>query len=360
MQAVGSIRDTFAGTVYHRPNTARGTHRYEQKKTDYGAIRCRNSFLKTTFPPIAPQVVTRTWNDGEYNYITKENYNYLLQSAMQYATLSGITLKHNPGNSIGEGISNIYDELDAIIGEINLNIEPREERLEFVLWKYHTWGDYTFYWLPVKFIESLNPILKRIAISFIHCFMHSNHMIMTNEAFDVEWVLEWMKDGISECDPEDRKKNLELIASYESGKVYRLMDRIDTKCYYKNLAAALDRYIPNNEFEHQLIDIFKEGFAFIGKDKPSIMSYGYDPLYDDDERDYHPVDMERMIRIVYDTDDFVTEWLMDWANQELRESYDISPATCYAISPDTSELFSMDKYPDYFFKWFDKLCTLIS
>lgn len=137
------------------------------------------------------------------------------------------------------------------------------------------------------------------------------------------------------------------------------MNRIDTKCYYKNLVSALNRYQPNNEFEEQLVELFKEGLAFIGKDKPSIMSYGYDPLYDED-RDYHPVDMERMIRIVYDLDDFVTEWMMDWANNELRESYDISPATQFTIGPDTTELFSMDRYPDNFFKWFDKLCTLIS
>jgi hypothetical protein len=359
MQAVGTIANTFTGTVYHKPDPARRIQRREQKKTDYGAQRCRNSFLKTTFPPIAPQVVTRNWNDEEYNYITEENYTYLLKSAMKYASLLGVQLIHNSGNSIGEGISNIYDELDNIIGEINLNIETSGDKLEFVLWKYHLWGDYPFYWLPVKFTESLNPKLRKIAISFIHKFMHSNGMIMTNEAFDVEWILEWAKDSISECDPDDIVRNAKLIKSYESGKVYRLMDRIDTKCYYKNLESTLNRYKPNNEFEELLIEIFKEGLAFIGKDKPSIMSYGYDPL-DDEDRDYHPVDMERMIRIVYDLDDFVTEWMMDWANNELREAYDISPATQFSISPDTMELFSMDQYPDNFFKWFDKICTLIS
>lgn len=359
MQRVGTIANTFTGAVHYKPDPARRAQRCEQTKTDYGARRCRNSFLRTRFSPIAPQVVTRNWNDEEYNYITKDNYSYLLESAMRYASLLGVKPEHNTGKSIGEGISNIYDELDAIIGDINLNIETNEDKLEFVLWKYHSWGDYTFCWLPVKFTESLNPKLRRIAISFIHCFMHSNHMIMTNESYDVEWILEWAKDGIGECEPEDRKRNLRLINSYESGKVYRLMNRIDTKCYYKNLPAALNRYMPNNEFEEQLIELFKEGLAFIGKDKPSIMSYGYDPM-DDEDRDYHPVDMERMIRIVYDLDDFVTEWMMDWANNELREAYDISPATRLAISPDTTELFTMDQYPDEFFKWFDKLCMLIS
>jgi hypothetical protein len=188
--------------------------------------------------------------------------------------------------------------------------------------------------------------------------MHSNGMVTTNEAFDVEWILEWAEDGLQECDPGDRERNAKLLASYKSGKIYRLMERIDSKPYYKNLQAALDRYVSNNEFEEELIGIFKEGLQFIGKDKPSIMSYGYDPL-DDEDRDYHPVDMERMIRVVYDPDDFVTGWMMGWANNELSESYDISPATQFIITPDTGKLFSMDQYPDNFFKWFDKICTLI-
>ncbi len=358
MQAVGTLADRKTDSSYHQSNRTRRAQRSKQEKTDYGAQRCRNSFLKTKFMPIAPTNVTRSWGDETYNYVTQTNYEYLLQSARRYASLLGVELKHTPGNSIGEGISNLYDELDNIIGEINLNIEPNEEKLRFVLWKYHPWGDYTFYWLPVKFTESLNPRLKKIALSFIHQFIHSNGMITTNEAFDVEWILQWATDSLSECDADDIKKNKKIIGEYESGKVYRLMERIDIKCYYRNLPEVLLKYKPNNEFEKQLIDIFTEGLQFIGKDKPAIMSYGYDPLYDED-RDYHPVDMERMIRIVYDLDDFVTEWMMEWANNELREAYDISPATQLILSPDTDKIFSMDRYPDNFFIWFDKICTLI-
>lgn len=359
MQAVGTIAHALAGPVYHKPDREESPIRNKQKKTDYGAFGRHNAFLKTKFPPVAPAVVTRQWEGKECNYITGDNYSYLLESAKNYASLMGVELKHNPGGSIGEGISNIYDELDGITGEINLNIETCEDRLQFILWKYHPWGNYTFYWLPVRFTESLNPGLRKIALSFIHGFMHSNGMVTTNNAFDVEWVLEWAREDLDRCDPPDRESSLKLIESYQSGRIYRLMERINNKCYYKNLPAALRRYIPGNEFERRLIKLFTEGLRFIGRDKPSIMSYGYDPL-DDEDRDYHPVDMERMIRIVYDNDDFVTEWMMDWANQELRESYDISPATYFPISPCTTELFSMDEYPDHFFKWFDKLCTLIS
>jgi hypothetical protein len=359
MQAVGAITDTLPGTVYHKPNRTGYSRRREQGKKNYGAQRCCNSFLKAVFTPIAPQAVTRLWNEVEYNYITKDNYDYLLASALNYASLLGVELKHNPGKSPGEGISNIYDELDGIIGNINLNIETNGDKLQFVLWKYHPWEEYTFYWLPVKFAESLNPKLKKIALSFIHQFIHSNGMITTNESYDVEWVLEWAKEGLFECEACDRRSILNLLYSYEKGKVRRLMARINNKTYYKNLPAALDRYVPNNEFERALIGIFREGLQFTGIGKPSIMSYGYDPLLDE-EQDYQPVDMERMIRVVYDTDDFVSDWLMEYANNELRESYDISPATWLPISPDTTELFSMDDYPDRFSKWFDKIRTLIA
>jgi hypothetical protein len=229
MQAIGTLTSRKVRSLYHKSDKARISKWSEQKQTNYGAQQYRNSFLKTVFSPIAPEKVERDWERETYNYVTQENYDYLVRSAMKYASLLGIELRHNPGQSIGEGISNIYDVLDGIIGEINLNLEPYEEKLQFVLWKYHTWGDYTFYWLLVKFTETLNPKLKKIAISFIHQFMHSNHMITTNEAFDTEWILGWATDSLSECDPCDIKRNTDIIETYKEGKVHRLMQRIENK-----------------------------------------------------------------------------------------------------------------------------------
>lgn len=67
MQTVGTIADTFTGTVYHKPDRTRHSNRREQKKTDYGAQQRHNSFLKTTFIPIAPKEVIRNWGGEEYN-----------------------------------------------------------------------------------------------------------------------------------------------------------------------------------------------------------------------------------------------------------------------------------------------------
>ena len=360
MQTVGIFSNAAISTVYNFMYKTRSKSRSEQKKSHYGTKRCCNSFLRTIIPPIAPQTVVRQWNGEEYNCITKENYTYLLESAINYAALSGVELKHNAGKSIGEGISNIYDELDNIIGDINLNIEFKDNRLVFVLWKYHSWGKFTFYWLPVKFVESLNPLLRKIAISFLHRFIRSNFMSTTNDSQDTEWLLEMDEEDIYNYDDQNFEENKKIIASYKSGTIFNLMNTIITKCYYKNLPLVLSKYVPNNDYEQQLIDLFKEGLQFIGKDKLSIMQYGYDPNFDDeDDNEYHPVEMDRMIRIVYDNHDFVSEWIMEMVNSELLESYDISPVTQLTISPETTELFSMDSYPETFFKWFDKICTLI-
>lgn len=50
---------------------------------------------------------------------------------------------HIPGNSIGEGIARLYDEMNALVGDdLNVNIEQEEGRLFFRLWK-NTGGEAT-------------------------------------------------------------------------------------------------------------------------------------------------------------------------------------------------------------------------
>lgn len=292
------------------------------------------------------------------SFFTQENYDYLLESARNYATLMGKELKHNPAKTIGVSIANLYEEFDSIIGKVNLNIEPNGDWLRFILWEYHQWNKYTFFWPPVKFTESLNPRLNKIAHSFIHEFMHSNGIEPLYNSFEIEWILEWARENSCEVDPCDREEYLKIIDSYEHGRVYDLMRGIYSKSYHKNLAAALVRYKPGDGYEKELLNILKKGLQFIGQDKPSIMSYAYDPYYDE-ECDFHPIDMDRIIRVIYSPKDFVTNELMEYVNIELRESYDISPVTVLYLSPVTSELFSMDDYPERFCNWFNEFCDLI-
>lgn len=67
------------------------------------------------------------------------------------------------------------------------------------------------------------------------------------------------------------------------------------------------------------------------------MYYGYDPFYDE-EPDYLPMTLEQQIRVVYDSDDIMTEHLIDFYNSSRQESYDIIPASTFAVSPKTDKV----------------------
>ena len=89
------------------------------------------------------------------------------------------------------------------------------------------------------------------------------------------------------------------------------------------------------------------------------MYYGYDPFYDE-EPDYLPMTLGQQIRVVYDSDDIVTEHLIDFFNSTRQETYEIIPASTFAVSPETDKVFTLeDTYPERFFKWADDFIQYI-
>lgn len=264
---------------------------------------------------------------------------------------------HTPGNSIGEGIARLYDEMNALVGDdLNVNIEQEDGRLFFRLWKNHQWGSCTLYYFPVKFLESLNPALRRIAVTFIHKLMKANGIETFLDYEDTDFMFEML----SECDDGDSsegKGRLKLLDSYQNGKINRLLKRVESKSYYKDLPKALDAYNPQNGFEHSLINVMKRGLPFLTAER-GIMEYGYDAFYSENP-DFHPMYLQQQIRVVYDTEDIVSEYLIDNCNCYSRETYDIVPITVCDLSPDIGELFRMDDYPERFFRWADEFINII-
>ena len=80
----------------------------------------------------------------------------------------------------------------------------------------------------------------------------------------------------------------------------------------RTLPKAIEEYECKNGFEQGLIELLRRGLEFIKTDK-AIMYYGYDPFYDE-EPDYLPMTLEQQIRVVYDSDDIMTEHLIDFYN----------------------------------------------
>ncbi len=330
-----------------------------QERNDDGTKRCRCHFLTSPILPIAPIQVQGGWGNDRYELITQENYEFLRDSYLRYAELMNVVPVHEPGISLGESINNVYREMKTLIGnKPRLNIEDNDGRLYFNLWEYYEWGQYVVYYFPVRFIEGLNQKLKRIAISFINRLMHANGFSTILGEYDLESVLDWMSD--TECQTrEEVKKATALVNSYNGGKACRLLGTVWKKSYYKNLGNAINRYSPQNEFEKSLIEAMKDGMEFINTED-GIMRYAYDPYFEE-ERDYPPITLDRQIRVVYDGDDAVCEGILDYFNCEQRETYEITPVKCMALSPHTDTLFCMgDNYPERFFRWATKFIDIIS
>lgn len=164
MCTIGRTPAGTAGKAHHRADTEGNPIRGGQERTDCGSKRGRNSFLSTALAPVAlKSLVVETYDGlqcGSINVITRENYEFLRDSFFKYALLLQKEAAHTPGNSIGEGIARLYDEMDALVGdELNVNIEQERGRLFFRLWKYHRWGSLTLYYFPVRFLESLLSLI---------------------------------------------------------------------------------------------------------------------------------------------------------------------------------------------------------
>lgn len=173
MYALEKISTGTTREAGHQPDGTEYPAWSGQDGKNYGSERGCNSFLNVSFVPIAPQSVTREDHDGiSHNLITQENYEFLRDSYFRYAGLLNVDAPHDRGKSIGEGIANLYNEFAALLDEtVHVNYEERNGRLYFNLWQAHTWGKYTLYYFPVKFVEALNPKLRRIALSFLHHLM---------------------------------------------------------------------------------------------------------------------------------------------------------------------------------------------
>ena len=248
MCTIGRTTVKTAGKAHHRPDTEECTVRREQGRTDCGSKRGRNSFLSSALIPLAQKSLTVDCYDGyeceKINVITRENYEFLRDSYFRYALLLQREAVHTPGKSIGEGIARLYDEMDALVGDgLNVNIEQERGRLFFRLWKYHKWGSFMLYYFPVKFMESLNPVLKKIAITFLHNLMEANGICTFWDDYEADFMFEMLSEE-DDSDPVDRKERIKLLDSYQEGKIGRLLKRVETKSYYKNLPKALEAYEP--------------------------------------------------------------------------------------------------------------------
>ena len=140
------------------------------KKEDTAATGKRHDFLTDKIPPLSPDFWHKDGYDGSpVNLTTPENFNYLYQSALNYAGLMGIKLpfRYRKGGSPRLKITELYKAMDESVPEC-INLEEKEGRLHFCLFRHHDWPEPTLFWIPIDFTERLPIPLRNIVLSLIH------------------------------------------------------------------------------------------------------------------------------------------------------------------------------------------------
>ena len=358
---------TTYGTGYGKPGQTYhiGTRKYgykpwcqEQEEKKASAGRKPHGFLNARIPSIAPDLYVEYDRDTTVNVTTKENLDFLYRSAKKYAQLLNTELPYHPKGriSIREKICRLYDALDSIVSH-HVNLELVAGRLQFCIYHFHEWPDYTLFLIPIDFAEKLHGEIKKITLEFIRRFIkyHRIQDITDTPYFEMsECCIDYMDmDRLDDEEKRELYRKERLFRSYEKGTVHRKLERMHSRAFCRDLKRHIRNCTPSNEKERILLELVNEGMSLISKDSPHIMSYDYD-FSSERERDFDPPPLEYQILLTYSITDTVTNDMESCFSADCQETYNQTPVSFTFITPETENLFRPDDYPERFSRWFEK------
>ena len=304
-----------------------------------------NDFLTAVFKPI---------HIADYEPLySKENYNYLYESAKNYARLlkKSFNLPKQYRN-----FQELYETFRDLL--------PDKSRLELV-----QEGDYLsfqviddreeglLYLIPCEIIDSTQGELKEIYISFFRLLRQSqglSSLLEENPCFDMI-CMDLPERELTEDDDEW----LHLLANYSDGDINKTLKLIEETSDYTigRLRNKILKYIPQSEKEKKVLALMLEGLSLFSKKKP-IVRYAFFPKEDEEYHDtYYSLPIDRIIQIVYSTKDLLFENLFDWTCDEANQGgYDIISGGDLLITPNTDKPLKPDTYVIKFLEWLNKLC----
>jgi hypothetical protein len=342
-----------------------GTRKYghkpghqEQKEKKTPSSRKPHGFLNTRISSIAPDLYVENDRDVTVNVTTKENLDFLYRSAMKYAQLLDVELPYHPTGrtSIREKICLLYNALDSIVSH-HVNLELVGDRLQFCVYHFHEWPDYTLFLIPIDFTEKLKGEIKRITLEFIRRFIKYHRMMDITDTpyFEMSEVcIDYVDfEQLDEEEKKDLYRKEKLFRSYEKGRIHRKLCRMHSKAFCRNLEEHIRNCNPSSDKERRLMELITEGLSLIAKDSPHILNYDYD-YASEKERDFEPPPLEYQILLTYSITDTVTKDMESCFSTDCQETYNQTPVSFTFITPETEKLFRPENYPERFSKWFEK------
>lgn len=359
-----TIRTTGMGTgpLYHQRGGIGSRHQpgsegAEKKATP--STRKRNGFLTGRFLPVTADYHAESPEKGmDVNLTTREGFDYLYRSAANYAALLGVDLpfpKRRRSSHPRLDIVRLYEVMENLLPE-HVNLEVVRDRLTFCLYRFHKWPDYELLWIPLDFTERLDPSVRRVVLEFIRRFARHHRIGDLKSTYYYEMTEDYMERSMDDSDeytPDDRRRITRLLASYDGGKIARLLKRMQGRAFCTGLKGGLETCRPKTEGERVLLELVREGMAFMGKGVPCIMDYQYDWI-NEKEPDFMPAFLESQILLAYSTDDEIARDMMSTFSADMQESYNLTPVSTMLLTPETDRIFTMDDFPERFAGWFNR------
>jgi len=304
-----------------------------------------NDFLTTVFKPI---------HIADYEPLySKENYNYLYDSAKNYARLL------NKEFNLPKRYRNFLE-----LYETFRDLLPDKNRLELV-----QEGNYLsfqviddreeglLYLIPCEIIDNAVGELRDIYICFF-CLLRQTQglssILEENPCFDMI-CMDLPERELTEED-DDR---LHLLADYSDGEINKTLQLIEEPPKYtiRTLRNKIKKYEPQSNREKLIMESMLEGLTLFSK-KRQIVNYAFFPKEDEEYHDtYYVLPIDRTIQIVYSTNDMFFDNLFDWTCDEANQGgYEILSGGDLLITPDTKITVTADTYVIDFLKWLNKFC----
>ena len=335
----------------------------EKKKT--ATPGKRHGFLTEKIRPLTPDyhIVTEEDTGEEMNLTTPESFDYLHRSAVRYTQLMGINLpfRKKKGDSPRMDIIKLFKALENILPEY-INLEMVDGKLHFCLYRFHKWPDYRLFWIPIDFTEKLPCGLKKIALEFIRRFVRHHGLQDITDTYYYEMAVEFLDDYENydaEADPQDVSSYESLVKSYRKGKIHRILKRMKGRSFCSEFEKRMEEYHTGKKNEQKLLELIKEGLAFIAPGSPCIMRYYYDWAYEESP-DFRPAGLEVLVMLTYSVNDSLSKEMVAYFNSDCQESYAITPVTTLYMTPETNKLLCMEDYPEKLADWLERFIDHIS
>ncbi|NDV69960.1 hypothetical protein [Dysgonomonas sp. 25] len=305
-----------------------------------------NGFLTSVFRPIAIHEIGGT-------HYSEESYDYLLRSAKRYAKLSG---KELPVDCQEVNYSRLFETVrDNLLKERQqLDIIKKDGKLKFMI--SDDQASCLIYFIPCKVIDKVKGELRDIIISFFSIFQSCQNLEpLENNPILGYWRHDFEAPGA--CDRDWIKE----LRCYFKGRKKKRLDLIKEKSKYtlKELKNRIADYKTNSRKYKRLLELMAEGLGLFSKGK--ILSFEAEP-YTDEEfyAEYYPVEMNRLIQIVYDTDDWFTENMIEWTNNEAGEQwYNYLSSEHFILSPQSKRIFRENEFLKSYLDWLVRFINVL-